>query len=599
VKAVLERDYVAESVRPRAFAARFAPGAFAAAILLFLAITRGEVGGEDWDRVGADAFRVISWLLLVFLTVTVPFQFVGSLLLERQRNTLEILLTTPEGARGAAAGKFLARLGTCLGWIAAAIPPLTVAVLFGGTSWRTLFNTGLGLLGWTLELAAWGLLVSAVARKLATAAVLAYLLPAAHWSLANHVVDTGFGAPWSLLLPAASPVSCMDMPAWDQHVAACAPGALGAWLHHPGLWYLLVGAILSALAIPAAAWALGREDTGPRQLGFRIPRSRADAWLRLAITRGNPIAWKESLLLNTAWSRTLYYLVMILLLIAETIVLVLFGDGQWTGKQDIAYLSTVCTILLALAALQGAASMAFEKTQGTFDLLRVTPLTPGEIARGKFVGTLLGLGFLFVVPVAHFLVTTIMGLHRPWTAAVGCATAALMAANAAVHGLTWGTLARSPATALAGAASFAVFAIGGCWLLCFMPLLLAGMRLLQREDTSDFFEVLVVPAAFCGSPILVFAMLSALDDVGSSGRSGTAQDILSSAFLGGLSLAVCGIYLAYRLHRLPEMLEREMARLGEGGDRFFAPGRYVLRPTEDRLADFVRRQKQRGGRGGP
>jgi ABC-type transport system involved in multi-copper enzyme maturation permease subunit len=594
VRAVLERDYIAESIRPRAFSARCAPGACAAAIVLFLAITRGKIGDEDWDRIGADAFRSISWLLLIFLTVTAPFLFVGSLLMERQRNTLEILLTTPEGARGAASGKFLARLATCLGWTAAAIPPLTVAVLFGGTSWKALFNTGLGLLGWTLELAAWGLLVSAVVRKLATASILVYLLPAAHWSMAGFVVGKGWSDPVSLLLAAASPSACLDVAAWDRWLSARSLGGFEDWLQHPGLVYVLVGAALSALAVPLAAAALGREDTGPKSFGFRIPRSRADSRLRAAVTRGNPVAWKESLLLNTAWSRPLYYLLMFLLLAAEAVVLFLIGAGQWTPGQDIGYLSTVCTVLLAMAALQGAASMAFEKSQGTFDLLRTTPLTPVEIARGKFVGTLLGLGFLYVVPIVHFAITTALGIHKPWTAAVGCATAALMAANAAVHGLTWGTVARSPATALAGAASFAVFAVGGCYLLCFMPFLLAGMRLLQKEDTSDFFEILVVPAAFCGSPILVFALLSALDDVGRGGGGPMAAGIMSTAFLGGMSIAVCGVYLAYRLHRLPEMLEREMARLGEGGDRFFAPGRFVLRPTEDRLAEFVRRQQRRG-----
>lgn len=592
MRAVLERDYVAEAVRPRAFAARWAPGAFAALVLLSGALTGGALADGDWDRVGAAAFRTIGTALLVFLGVTVPFLFVGSLLVERQRNTLEVLLTTPEGARGAASGKFVARLGTCLGWAAAALPPLTVAVLFGGTSWRALFNTGLGLLAWTLELAAWGLFVSAFSRKLATAAVLAYLLPAAHWLAAGNAFRGGIASVPELLVAAASPISCMDLAAWDRVLAGSAKGALGGWLSQPGLWYLLLAAVLAALAIPAAAAALGREETAPGERGLRIPRSRADAKLRRLLTRGNPVAWKESLLLNTAWSRLLYYMLLGLLFAGEIAVVAFHRSGNWDASKDCAYISVVCGLILAMAALQGAASMAFEKTQGTFDLLRITLLKPEEIAQGKFLGTLLGSGLLLLVPMAHIAFTTLGGYHRPETALLGCATAILMTANAAVHGLTWGTVARTPTTALAGAASFAAIGAAGCYVLCLLPFLLAGLRLWRRNDPSEYLEIVVVPGALGGTGLNVLnQLLPAMDGVrGTFGFGGIP--LFGGLFVGALSLVVCVIYLVYRRRRLPEVLRREMARLAEGGDRLFVPGSFVLRPTEDRLADFVRRHRE-------
>lgn len=66
MRAVLERDYIAEAVRPRAFLARGAAGAAAAAILLFLALGPGAVGGMEPDKVGGMAFRTTTTVLFVF-----------------------------------------------------------------------------------------------------------------------------------------------------------------------------------------------------------------------------------------------------------------------------------------------------------------------------------------------------------------------------------------------------------------------------------------------------------------------------------------------------------------------------------------------------
>ena len=100
MRAILERDYLAEARKPRAFAARTAPGLFGALVIVFGTLAGGTLAGRDYDRIGSEAFEALSVALFVFLLLTTPFLLVGSLLPERQGNTLEILLATPEGARG-------------------------------------------------------------------------------------------------------------------------------------------------------------------------------------------------------------------------------------------------------------------------------------------------------------------------------------------------------------------------------------------------------------------------------------------------------------------------------------------------------------------
>jgi len=564
VRAILERDYVAETARPRAFTARTILGAFAALTVAFVAGTGASLLGISPDVVGREAFRIIGGGIFLFLAATTPVLFVGSLLGERLNGTLDLLLASPEGPRGVAAGKFVARLGTVLTWAAAALPPLTVAVLFGGTSWRELVNMAAGLLGAALELAAVGLLVSTATRRMATAAVLAYLLPAIHWGPALAASPLGVGAE-TALFRAFSPVSWLDLPRWDLWTAGVkASSPVVPLLDHPGLLHLALGVLLAAAAVPLCARGLAREDAAvARARRPRGPRSALESRLRRGLTGGNPVAWKESLLLDTAWSRPLYYTVAAILLCGEVAFLVGLHFGLWTPEIDLWYLSCTIAVVAALAALQGAASMTSEKSQGSFDLLRVTRLTPGQIVRGKLLGTLLGTGFLLLVPVGHILVSTMAGsggggsagLRSPPGALLACVLALVLCANGAVHGLTWGVLARSPWAALAGAAAFTAIGFGTCLSLCAVPFVLMGLHLLRRQAPTDFFEVVVIPAALCSSPAYVVRFLvGTLDGVEPRG----------SPFLGVGFLGATLVYGLYRWNRLPEVLEWQMERMAEG-----------------------------------
>jgi ABC-type transport system involved in multi-copper enzyme maturation permease subunit len=587
MRAILERDYGAEAVRPIAFAARTLFGAFAALTVFVVAGAGSAATDRSADVLGREAFGILGAGTLLFLAATTPVLFVGSVLGERQQGTLDLLLASPEGPRGVAAGKFLGRLGIVLTWASAVLPPLTVAVLFGGTSWRELANLTAGLLGAALELAAAGLVVSAVARRMATAAALGYLVPALHWAPGALLSAAPAGGAAEALLRATSPMACLDLPRWDRAVAGLRGGLLEGLWSEPGFLLLGVGLAMAAVAVPFCAVALDRER--PESRGGRrsaVLRPRLDGRLRAWLTRGNPVAWKESLLLNTAWSRNLYYVVAAILVGGEVAFLHGLRYGWWDAEIDLWYLAGCVTLVAALAALQGAASMVFEKSQGTFDLLRVTRLTPVQIARGKVLGTLLGTGFLLLIPLGHLAISTlagsrevgsgvtVAGYHSPGAALVAAVITVLLCANYAIHGLTWGILARTPWIALAGAGALVALGFGGCFTLCAVPFVLTGIAMVRKQAPTDFFEVIVIPSALFASPVYVFAgVVGLIDEV--------------STPLGMMSLGPLGAALVYGIHRwnrLPEILEWQMERMAEGP----RPGLLLPVPREE-PGDAVRR----------
>jgi ABC-type transport system involved in multi-copper enzyme maturation permease subunit len=189
-------------------------------------------------------------------------------------------------------------------------------------------------------------------------------------------------------------------------------------LRHPSALYLLSSLLMALLAIHYGGRRLATEAE-PRRgiLAGVIDRKRSQ---RAPPDHGNPVAWKEQRLLNTAASRPLYYTVIALLTGGE--LFFLFSCGGWLAHEQemmefgLAFATVHPSLIGLVAVVAGAAAMAHERTVGTLDLLRASPLTPREILRGKLGGLLRGLGLLFLIPLAHLGILVASGFMDPLTA---------------------------------------------------------------------------------------------------------------------------------------------------------------------------------------
>lgn len=576
MRAVLEREFVSQCSRPRAFLVRTLAGGAAVSVLAVAGLL--ALGDTPADVVGATAFLALSRTLFLLLAAATPALLVASLLAERRDGTLDLLLAAPVGRRGILLGKLVGRLGTVLVWAGAALPPLAMALLFGGTSTARVADTAAGLLGTALETGAVAMLVSAAARDLATGAVLAYLLPLLHWLLPGVLEAAGAAAVHPALhdlLRATTPLPFLE---------GSTPGA--------GLDFLLAAALLAGLLLPLAGHLLSREEVAAAPPRSPLPRTRLEEGLRSRLSRENPVAWKDGLL-RSLRSRPLHLAALALLLAGEAGAALLHGAGLWSGRANAAFLVASFALVATLGAVQGASSLSEERSRGTLDLLRLTRLAPGEIARGKALGTGIGLGILLLVPLGHLALSAAAGLLHPAAAALTALAALLMTGNFAVHGVAWGVVARTPFAAVAGSASFAAVAAAGCATLCFLPVVVAATRAVRRLPAGfDFLEVVVLPAAVCGSPLFLLdsfpAALETALAYGSPGLPGGGAAF--HLLLGGLALTATGWFACFRWTRLPGMVEREWARLSLGEEED-APGE---RPR--RAAALLRRL--RAGREG-
>ncbi len=66
-------------------------------------------------------------------------------------------------------------------------------------------------------------------------------------------------------------------------------------------------------------------------------------------------------------------------------------------------------LLCLVGCVQGAATFGHERSQGSYDLLRSSPLAPWDIVTGKVTGGAVGLGFLFAVPLGHACLSALEG----------------------------------------------------------------------------------------------------------------------------------------------------------------------------------------------
>jgi ABC-type transport system involved in multi-copper enzyme maturation permease subunit len=532
MRAVLERDYLSTAARGRAFVLRaLVPAAVAMVAFLVYEDSRSMYQSRP-DAAARYVFSGGAVTLLAMLALVTPPAVVGSILDERQRGTLAIVLAAPVRPTTFAAAKLLSRSLAVLTWALAALFPVSLTLLLGGVAGSQVVDLALLTVAVVLELAAWSLWVSSVTSRLATAAVLSYLLPLARWAVTVLLVVLAISpdtrrfelatsqplrtAYW--ILGATTPVPgagrMMDPVQYDRELdrsfldySGAGPVALRVnpagvvtgsrvvpWanpslkappvLRRPAALYLA----FSLLAAAAAAWAAGRRlgtESEPRSSAFqRWLRNRRGG--RTPPGTGNPVTWKERRLLNTAASRPLYYSVFALMIAAEAAYLVACAVASPSRRDlldtGLGFAAAHATLLALVAVVGGAAAMAHERSVGTLDLLRGTLLAPGEIVRGKIGGLFRGLLLIGLLPAAHVVLMAATGLVNVPTAALALLLDGVFVLFWGMVGLLCGmTVLRMGAAVGRGAAAFGIAMLG---LPLFGGLLEAGFR--QHREAEVF-----------------------------------------------------------------------------------------------------------------
>jgi ABC-2 type transport system permease protein len=154
--------------------------------------------------IGQSIFTLLSIFQLILVCFIAPAFTAGQISLEREKQTLDLLISTPMRPGAIVIGKLAAALAFVVLMIVAAIPITAIVLMYGGAAVDDIVRQQLVLLATALVLGAIGLFYSALLKRTQAATVLTYITVLAltlgttmlfiFWTVVANQTENGFAA---------------------------------------------------------------------------------------------------------------------------------------------------------------------------------------------------------------------------------------------------------------------------------------------------------------------------------------------------------------------------------------------------------------------
>jgi len=487
-------EMVTVARRRRYFVLRVVYGALALFILwaTYASVQNFATGGSNTVSIQQGAtlatrfFVSFSWLQILTVLAVGPALAVGTIATERERRTIEYLLTTDLSNAEIVLGKLVARLCLFGQLLLVGLPILFLFRLLGGIPAQLLMVTFLFAASTSLLIAALSICVSVWSERARDAIVRVYLLLTAMIFLPLIIHSFTFvgrgpfnGVIWTNL---CQPVLdfCMDInPIWILATAMGSQSALGAGLDTSFVWHTVSRQFLvSIIAILWATFAVRRvhlkESTkaAARRRLWSLPKWRrplgCDAILWKEVFAGTAttrlgILGKVSigLILITICSFTVYAL-------NETLA----GNFSNQRGRFHEYLMVLTYLLgtgvLLMLAARASGLVTSEKERDCWLSLLSTPLSGREIIRGKLWGNLYSSRWSLVVLAVHWGVGVLLEPGFLLAALATLATFLLYAWYVTNLGLFFSLSSQTTLRAMGATLGTLLFTGGGYMFCCCM-----------------------------------------------------------------------------------------------------------------------------------
>lgn len=125
--------------------------------------------------IGQTIFSLLSIFQLILVCFIAPGFTAGQISLEREKQTLDLLVSTPMRPGAIVIGKLAAALAFVVLMIVAAVPITAIVLMYGGASIDDIVRQQLVLLSTAVSLGAIGLFFSALVKRTQAATVLTYI----------------------------------------------------------------------------------------------------------------------------------------------------------------------------------------------------------------------------------------------------------------------------------------------------------------------------------------------------------------------------------------------------------------------------------------
>jgi len=421
VNAIVRRELL-ELLRTRKVLALEAGLALACALLVLLRWPTGGVADLSGTR-SLEVLRLFGYTALAGILFAVPAFPATALVREKVRGTLALLLTAPLSGTSIYLGKLAASLGFTAVLLLMTLPAAAACYALGGTTREggvALLYVSLALAA--LQIATLALLVSSRAQstdgalRATYALVLAVsVLPLApQWLFQGSADLVGTLLSWfRSLSPLPAVLECLGQGDVGSHGMSADGGSI--------LRYAVLAVATSLGSAVATIWRLDHMllDRARPAGVMTEDRSALARWARRFLfvvdprrrTRGigdwaNPVTAKEfrsRRLGRSHWTLRLIALSAILSLVLSYLAAV--GALGW-GVEDIGGVLVLMQIavLLLFAPSVAAGLISSERESGSWQLLRMTPLAPGRILRGKLFSVAWPLLLLLCATLPGYLV---------------------------------------------------------------------------------------------------------------------------------------------------------------------------------------------------
>lgn len=152
-------------------------------VYVVIAPNAGAMAGDGFGfgqanasaMIGRSIFSLLSIFQLILVCFIAPAFTAGQISLEREKQTLDLLVSTPMRPGAIVVGKLAAALAFVVLMIVAAVPITAIVLMYGGASVDDIVRQQVVLLAVALGLGAIGLFFSALLKRTQAATVLTYI----------------------------------------------------------------------------------------------------------------------------------------------------------------------------------------------------------------------------------------------------------------------------------------------------------------------------------------------------------------------------------------------------------------------------------------
>lgn len=389
---LLTKELIELSVRPRTYQIR---GAYAVLLLmlsfLVLCWIVPSYSGSPLNvfGVGATILKVIQYLQAYGLYIIVPVLACGTLTVEKERKSLDLLLITRLGPGTIILEKFLSRFVPALNFILVSAPILAFCYALGGIDSSDVLSLIKDQVLVAIRLTSVGVMCSAVFRTTSRALVGTYLflvLAAILEYFGIRLVENVLGINQSSFILSGSSELPFDA---------------GIFVIQITPWLLkfvngVISLAMSGLCLLVGRHFLMRTSSGGsarvsvrnRYSLERQPRNPKD------IPAEDPIAWSER---PWAAQQVWWWTNRICGIAAMSALLFLFSlrqEQSFVSAMMTSFIILVWLIVTLWICIYASGQIVQERTRQTLDVLLTTPLTGEQIVRQKMarVGRIIQLG---------------------------------------------------------------------------------------------------------------------------------------------------------------------------------------------------------------